>query len=67
MGSSQEVLQGDKAQSSTWTGQESLPEDDPELYQVIQKEKHRQTHGLELIASEVSRSHEVRSKSKKLG
>ena len=30
-----------------------LKDDDPELYDLIQKEKHRQFSGLELIASEV--------------
>ncbi|XP_041371487.1 serine hydroxymethyltransferase, mitochondrial-like [Gigantopelta aegis] len=35
-----------------WTGNESLADDDPELKVIIDKEKHRQKHGLELIASE---------------
>ena len=36
-----------------WTGQESLSEDDPEMWALLQKEKDRQCRGLELIASEV--------------
>ncbi len=32
----------------------SLQEQDPEIYELITKEKHRQIHGIELIASEVS-------------
>ncbi|GFO22917.1 serine hydroxymethyltransferase [Plakobranchus ocellatus] len=35
-----------------WTGQEPLKADDPEVYGIISEEKFRQTHGLELIASE---------------
>uniref|UniRef100_A0A667YCE0 Serine hydroxymethyltransferase n=1 Tax=Myripristis murdjan TaxID=586833 RepID=A0A667YCE0_9TELE len=35
-----------------WTGQESLAQDDPEMWELLQKEKDRQTRGLELIASE---------------
>ncbi|XP_031559133.1 serine hydroxymethyltransferase, mitochondrial-like [Actinia tenebrosa] len=38
--------------SSKWTGQESIKDDDPEMYALIQKEKDRQVRGLELIASE---------------
>lgn len=38
-----------------WTGQESLAEDDPEMWELLQKEKDRQCRGLELIASEVKR------------
>jgi len=30
-----------------------LKDDDPDLFDLIQKEKHRQFSGLELIASEV--------------
>lgn len=30
----------------------SLKESDPELYELLKNEKHRQTHGLEMIASE---------------
>lgn len=40
--------------ASEWTGQETLAETDPEIKSIIQKEKHRQRVGLELIASEVS-------------
>lgn len=36
-----------------WTGQESLAQDDPEMWVLLQKEKDRQCRGLELIASEV--------------
>lgn len=36
-----------------WTGQESLAQDDPEMWGLLQKEKDRQCRGLELIASEV--------------
>ncbi|TNM88664.1 hypothetical protein fugu_004918 [Takifugu bimaculatus] len=36
-----------------WTGQESLAQDDPEMWDLVQKEKDRQRRGLELIASEV--------------
>uniref|UniRef100_A0A7N9B1G8 glycine hydroxymethyltransferase n=1 Tax=Mastacembelus armatus TaxID=205130 RepID=A0A7N9B1G8_9TELE len=35
-----------------WTGQESLAQDDPEMWELLQKEKDRQCRGLELIASE---------------
>uniref|UniRef100_A0A8C0GEH8 glycine hydroxymethyltransferase n=1 Tax=Chelonoidis abingdonii TaxID=106734 RepID=A0A8C0GEH8_CHEAB len=35
-----------------WTGQESLAESDPEMWELVQKEKDRQCRGLELIASE---------------
>ncbi len=38
---------------SLWTGNESLEDDDPEMFSLIQKEKKRQSEGLELIASEV--------------
>lgn len=38
--------------SHEWTGQESLAQDDPEMWQLIKEEKLRQLHGLELIASE---------------
>lgn len=37
-----------------WTGQESLSQDDPEMWNLLQQEKDRQCRGLELIASEVS-------------
>uniref|UniRef100_A0A672NSH2 glycine hydroxymethyltransferase n=1 Tax=Sinocyclocheilus grahami TaxID=75366 RepID=A0A672NSH2_SINGR len=36
----------------SWTGQESLAQDDPEMWDLLQKEKDRQSRGLELIASE---------------
>lgn len=36
-----------------WTGNESLKEDDPEIFELIRREKQRQVNGLELIASEV--------------
>jgi len=35
-----------------WTGNEMLADEDPEVYNIIKKEKHRQIHGIELIASE---------------
>ena len=40
---------------SRWAsmGQETLGVSDPEIMDIITKEKFRQTHGLELIASEV--------------
>lgn len=37
-----------------WTGRDPLSEADPELQDIISKEKNRQKTGLELIASEVS-------------
>lgn len=36
-----------------WTGRDPLSEADPELQDLIRKEKNRQKTGLELIASEV--------------
>ena len=39
-----------------WTGQENLVDDDPEINGIIEQEKDRQTRGLELIASEVTKS-----------
>lgn len=39
--------------ATLWTGQESLRDDDPEMHELIKKEKDRQVRGLELIASEV--------------
>lgn len=39
--------------SDGWTGQESLAQDDPEMWRLLQQEKDRQCRGLELIASEV--------------
>lgn len=38
--------------NSTWTGNESLKHDDPEMFDLISREKSRQINGLELIASE---------------
>nr|XP_008531788.1 PREDICTED: serine hydroxymethyltransferase, mitochondrial [Equus przewalskii] len=35
-----------------WTGQESLLDSDPEMWELLQREKDRQCRGLELIASE---------------
>ncbi|XP_013888960.1 serine hydroxymethyltransferase, mitochondrial isoform X2 [Austrofundulus limnaeus] len=35
-----------------WTGQETLSQDDPEMWNLLQQEKDRQCRGLELIASE---------------
>ena len=35
-----------------WTGNETLEQDDPEMFGLIQQEKKRQCSGLELIASE---------------
>ncbi|AWP02547.1 Serine hydroxymethyltransferase [Scophthalmus maximus] len=35
-----------------WTGQDSLAQDDPEMWDLLLKEKDRQCRGLELIASE---------------
>uniref|UniRef100_A0AAQ5Y1S4 Serine hydroxymethyltransferase n=1 Tax=Amphiprion ocellaris TaxID=80972 RepID=A0AAQ5Y1S4_AMPOC len=54
----QEVVRGQHAATRTvdedrpWTGQESLAQDDPEMWDLLQKEKDRQCRGLELIASE---------------
>jgi len=42
------TTQGNKG----WTGNEPLQQDDPEMWDLIQQEKHRQRHGIELIASE---------------
>lgn len=38
--------------ASSWTLNDPLSKDDPELTELIQAEKKRQVHGLELIASE---------------
>ena len=38
---------------TVWTGKDSLAENDPEIKAIIEREKDRQTRGLELIASEV--------------
>lgn len=40
----------------SWTGRSSLAEADPEVKELIRKEKERQTQGLELIASEVCKT-----------
>jgi len=40
------------ARRQLWTGQESLEQDDPEMFSLVQQEKRRQVSGLELIASE---------------
>lgn len=39
--------------AAQWTGQESLAQDDPEMWRLLLQEKDRQCRGLELIASEV--------------
>lgn len=39
-------------QSGAWFGNEPLEQNDPEIYNLIRKEKERQFNGLELIASE---------------
>uniref|UniRef100_A0A4W5JWZ3 Serine hydroxymethyltransferase n=1 Tax=Hucho hucho TaxID=62062 RepID=A0A4W5JWZ3_9TELE len=39
-------------QEAPWTGQDSLAQDDPEMWDLLRKEKDRQCRGLELIASE---------------
>uniref|UniRef100_A0A6I8Q8G7 Serine hydroxymethyltransferase n=1 Tax=Xenopus tropicalis TaxID=8364 RepID=A0A6I8Q8G7_XENTR len=41
-----------QAGNQVWTGQESLAEGDPEMWDLVQKEKDRQCRGLEMIASE---------------
>lgn len=40
-----------------WSGQESLAASDPEMWELLQREKDRQCRGLELIASEVGPEH----------
>ena len=47
------TLQQDRTVSQ-WSGQEPLQEDDPQIMELIGREKERQRKGLELIASEVS-------------
>lgn len=48
------VAQTQTGEATTgWTGQESLSDSDPEMWELLQKEKDRQCRGLELIASEV--------------
>lgn len=39
--------------AGAWTGQETLADSDPEVWELLQREKDRQCRGLELIASEV--------------
>ncbi|XP_015199812.1 serine hydroxymethyltransferase, mitochondrial [Lepisosteus oculatus] len=41
-----------RSEGPQWTGRESLAADDPEMWDLVQKEKDRQLRGLELIASE---------------
>lgn len=41
-----------KASPLSWPGEESLEENDPEIFSLIHEEKNRQIDGLELIASE---------------
>lgn len=48
--------------AGAWTGQESLAEDDAEMWSLLQQEKDRQCRGLELIASEVRFTWRVRSR-----
>ncbi|XP_046403650.1 serine hydroxymethyltransferase, mitochondrial-like [Ischnura elegans] len=38
--------------ASSWSGNETLAEDDPEMWSLLNEEKARQVQGLELIASE---------------
>ncbi|TRY65457.1 hypothetical protein DNTS_030050 [Danionella cerebrum] len=40
-----------------WTGREGLAHDDPEMWELLRREKDRQCRGLELIASEVRGEH----------
>lgn len=40
-------------ETPSWTGREQLVELDPDIKEIIGKEKRRQVMGLELIASEV--------------
>jgi hypothetical protein len=47
------ILQARSASTSVWTGNESLKDDDPEVWALVNEEKRRQLTGLELIASEV--------------
>ena len=39
---------------SVWDGKTPLEQDDPDMMNILKKEKDRQTRGLELIASEVN-------------
>ena len=45
---------------SKWTGCEPLSESDPQMYDLLTKEKRRQVEGLELIASENFTTRDVR-------
>ena len=45
-------VDGKIANGHKWTLQDDLSVDDPEMYEIICKEKLRQKRGLELIASE---------------
>lgn len=47
------TVESNRRSASGWTGQESLAQDDPEMWSLLQQEKDRQCRGLELIASEV--------------
>lgn len=38
--------------ASAWTGRETIQQDDPQMWKLLQEEKRRQCSGLELIASE---------------
>ena len=38
---------------ASWSGDEPLAQDDPEVYDIIRKEKIKQKNGIVLIASEV--------------
>lgn len=38
---------------TSWRGDEPLAQDDPEVYDIIRKEKTKQKNGIVLIASEV--------------
>ena len=51
-------------QRSVWTGQEDVKDDDPEMFELILKEKDRQKRGLELIASEVGTLNSIIQKEK---
>ena len=50
----QSLYRASAIRATIWTGQEKLEDDDPEMNELIKKEKDRQVRGLELIASEVS-------------
>lgn len=46
------TVHAQRMELSGWKGQDSLAEEDPEMWQLVQNEKDRQCRGLELIASE---------------